>query len=49
MVWEVIINLSYFIILFILFLIIFSILTSYVMNNEKLGLIYNEDDGGSDR
>ena len=47
MVLEVTIKLVDFIVLFVLFLIIFSILTYYVMNNDNLGLIYNADDGTS--
>ena len=49
MVVEVIINLIYFIILFFLFIIMFSIQTRFVMINDSLGSIFNEDDGGSAR
>ena len=49
MVVEVLKNLFSFIVLFILFLMIFSILTRCVMINENLGSLYNEDDGGSSR
>lgn len=50
MVTQVFKDLTFFVGLYILFLVMFSTLTKFVMNhNQTLGFIFEADDGTSDR